>query len=223
MKGKPRQWLIFLLLVLLFDALLPVIAAPVLAARLQRQYHWQVEELTLRSWPGAALLAGRFDKVSLLAAQVPTSKVTLSQVRLEAVQGRVDLGRIWRGEGARLETAEDVVLEAAIGEEELAAFLTKTVRNLQKPEVAITPVGIELKGEYAGIPVMARGKIVAEGAVLRFAAEQFTAGGLRTRTLPGFSLVEIVIADLAAGKLPLTVRSVQLEKGRIVVSASGRQ
>ena len=224
-KGLTIFSLLFIILIVFGQFVLPSLAEKTAQARITAGDRAAAAEVSLQSQPSILLLLGQIDAVKAKADGLRIGQVRLQQVTMEGRNIRVDVPAFIMDDELRVRSADALSFTGVIREDNIQELLQRRVDKLQNVQVKITRESIKasaqakIMGRMADIDL--EGTVVENDGGLYF---HMTRLNIRNSALGKASMGElfgdILLTKLTALPLKAQVDSVEMQEGQIVVTAS---
>ncbi|SDF27717.1 LmeA family phospholipid-binding protein [Sporomusa acidovorans] len=179
--------------------------------------------------PAILMFDGKFDRVRADASEVKTEKITFENMHVDLTGVEVDTQALLTSRKLVLKKVDEVQLTAAIGQEELAAFLNNSVKGVKNAAVTITPGKVQVRstlnlGAIARVDVKLEGRITGDrdNRRIKFVTDQFWLNNTPVGNVGGSLLTELPLVDLKKLPFNVNVRDVVMEQGQVIIYADNR-
>lgn len=179
--------------------------------------------------PAILMLDGKFDRVSAVASDVKTEKITFQSMNIKLTDVDVDTSSLLTSRKLVLNKVNDVEITATIAQEELAAFLNSSVKGVKNAVVNITSGKVEVTsaltlGGFARVDVKLEGRIAGdrENKRIKFVTDRFWLNNTPVGNIGGSLLTELPLVDLKKLPFGVNVRDVVMEQGQVIIYTDNR-
>ena len=175
-KGLTILGLLFIILTVSCEFLLPAMATGLLQTKLVDKTSAQDVSLDMHSSPAFMLVLGRIDTLSADMRHVKIGHAYLDSLQVEGEDIDVNLAKYLTDGVVRVRSAERLDLAGTMDNENMQAMIERKVDKLQNVRVHIEPDGIDVTADtkVLGRPaaVTMQGNIIVEEGALYFRASQ---------------------------------------------------
>ena len=212
------------------QALVPPFLAARVAESLETSLGGVPVQVRLDTFPALRLLTGHVDRLTVDVADMVVDGLAVESLRLEAVDVRMDVPGVLRGEAWRPQADDNVTVQAVVQEAAVARLVRERLPVGVDVDVRLTTDGVELFGRTQllgmSVDLTVRGRVAPDetGTQLVFVPEEIVVGGqaLADWIAAGLRQTYTASVDLDASPVPLVVEEVVHGPGRITITGRPR-
>jgi len=137
----------FITLAALSELVLPGVLARGLERALETTFGPAGEyEVTLKSYPSARMLLGRFDEVSIMSTNVDTSTIVLESLAVTLEDASVDMKSLLGKGEFKVTRSSRSRVTIIVTQRNLEDYLAANVPEFKEPRVLVTPESVAISG-----------------------------------------------------------------------------
>ena len=217
--------IVFIILSVSGEMLVPRFASGLIREYLVQKLATESVEVDVSSTPSFNLLTGQLDKANAAAKGAKLGKLYVDNLSLTGENVKLALPSLAEFNGARISSADKLVLTGTVTEENLRTLIVSEVPKLDNVAVTITPEAVvataqaKVFGRVAEIEL--EGTVVDSGRELYFRLTRVNV----LRTSLGRSILGDFFSDILLVKLDALPPEVQFDEvvqqpGQVVIAAS---
>lgn len=218
--------LIIVVFVVASEFALPYLVSQIVSQGMQQVI--QSDQITTKvySRPAIGMLAGKFDRVTIDAEQVKVEKLSFAGLHVDLSDVQLDIPLLLSQKKISMSQVGEITMSAVITEGELSGILSRSIKGIKDADVKITPGGVQTTGAFglgfANVAVTLDGRIVGDGQKIKLITERFFLNNTPVGNIGGAVMTEIPLADLKKFPFGVSVSSISMEQGKVVIYADNR-
>ena len=173
--------------------------------------------VSLRSVPGLLMLAG---SVSNVEKEAYLGDVRVNDLRLVGKGVRVNVDRLFRGNGFRIEEANHIDFSGDVTATALEELINEKVKHVEAESVEVTPESVKVKAKATllgkDLKIDFAGNILHDGNKLFLRAKNVSVKGVNVKDRIAKRIFgDVMLYDFDRLKFPIRLQSVEHQAGKM--------
>lgn len=179
--------------------------------------------VSLRSVPGLLMLAGSVSNVEINAKEAYLGDVRVNDLRLVGKGVRVNVDRLFRGNGFRIEEANHIDFNGDVTATALEELINEKVKHVEAESVEVTPESVKVKAKATllgkDLKIDFAGNILHDGNKLFLRAKNVSVKGVNVKDRIAKRIFgDVMLYDFDRLKFPIRLQSVEHQAGKMHLS-----
>lgn len=175
---------------------------------------------SLRSTPGIIMMMGSVHSVEINAKQAYLGDVRANNLHLSGKDTIVNMERLFRGNGFRIEEARQIDFAGDVTDKALEELINTKVSKVNAESVVVTPEGVKVKAKAKllgkDLKIDFEGSILHDGNTLFLRAKNVSVKGVSVKDRIATRLFgDVVLYDFDRLKFRVKLQSVEHQAGKV--------
>ncbi|MDO4203042.1 MAG: DUF2993 domain-containing protein [Selenomonadaceae bacterium] len=176
--------------------------------------------VSLKSFPGLLMLTGLVNNVEIKAKEAYLGDVRSNDIEMQGKHVRVNVERLFRGNGFRIDAAERIDFKGDVTAKALEELINTKVKNVEAESVEVTPENVKVKAKATllgkDLKIDFEGNILHDGNKLFLRAKNVSVKGVSVRDRIATRIFgDVVLYDFDRLKFPVRLQSVEHQAGKM--------
>lgn len=207
-------------LVIFCEIVVPMVLSATAQTQLRKATKSDNLTVSLRSFPGITLITGLVNDIDIEAKEAYLGDVRTNDLRLVGKDVTVNIERLVRGNGFRIDKASQIDFRGYVTEDALKELINKKVKKVEAESVVVSPEGVKVKAKAAllgkDLMIDFAGEILHDGNTLFLRAKNVSVKGVSVKDRIATRIFgDIVLFDFDKLRFPVRLQTVEHQAGKM--------